>query len=103
MATEQSMWHAPLRESQARTLLLCSQPATHTWMPCTPAVSSVAQVAAGAVTPAATCATEDTAGGHGIHVCVAGCEQRSKVLAWDSHKGACHMLCSVATSPCKKG
>ena len=58
---------------------------------------------AGAVTPAATCATEDTAGGHGIHVCVAGCEQRSKVLAWDSRRGACHMLCSVATSPCKKG
>ena len=52
------------------------------------------------VDPAAVCATKDTAGGHGIDVCVAGCEDTGYYLSWASRKGACYMLCSLATSPC---
>lgn len=55
-----------------------------------------------AVDSAATCATEETAGGHGIAVCVAGCEDRSRFLGWASRDGACEVLCSLATSGCTK-
>ena len=46
------------------------------------------------VDPAAVCATKDTAGGHGIDVCMTGCEDTSYYVAWTSRKGACYMLCS---------
>ena len=46
------MWHAPLRDAHARTVLFAWQPATQTATPCPPAVSSVAQVAAEATASA---------------------------------------------------
>ena len=52
------------------------------------------------VDPVAMCATKDTAGGHGIDVCVAGCEDTGYYLSWASRKGACYILRSLATSPC---
>ena len=54
---------------------------------------------------AATCAPEDTAGGHSIDVCVmAGCEQNTKFLAWFQtlRKGVCYVLCTLASAPCTK-
>ena len=62
----------------------------------------IADFAKTVVDSAAVCATKDTAGGHGIDVCMcmAGCEDTSYYLAWASRKGACYMLCSLATSSC---
>ena len=57
----------------------------------------------GAANPAATCATADTTGGHGIDVCMPGCEDKSLYLAWTPRKGAFYMLCSLATAPCTNG
>ena len=58
---------------------------------------------AGAANPAATYATADTTGGHGIDVCMPGCEDKSLHLAWTPRKGACYMLCSLVTAPCTSG
>lgn len=49
---------------------------------------------------AAVRATEDTAGSHGLDVCMAGRENASYYLAWASSRGACEMLSSLATPPC---
>ena len=58
---------------------------------------------AGAANPAATCAMADTTGGHGIDVCMPGCQDKSLFLALTPRKGACYMLCSLATAPCTNG
>ena len=58
---------------------------------------------AGAANPAATCAMADTTGGHGIDVCMPGCEDKSLHLAWTPCKGACYMLCPLVTAPCTSG
>ena len=62
----------------------------------------IADFAKTVVDSAAVCATKDTAGGHGIDVCMcmAACKDTSYYLGWASRPGACHMLCSLATSPC---
>lgn len=51
---------------------------------------------------AATCSTAGTAGADGVDACLAGCEQKRSFLAWTPSKGACYMLCALATSPCTK-
>ncbi|CAM9551931.1 unnamed protein product [Laminaria digitata] len=51
---------------------------------------------------AATCSTEGTAGENGLDECLAGCEQKRYFLARTPNKGACHMLCALASSPCTK-
>eukprot|EP00904_Undaria_pinnatifida_P005351 jgi/Undpi1/1946/HiC_scaffold_12.g05333.m1 len=57
---------------------------------------------AGTVNPAATCATADTAGGHGLDACTSQCESNNSIFpAWGHRKAAaCHMLCTLATAPC---
>ena len=57
---------------------------------------------AGTVNPEATRETRDTAGGHGIQACIAGCSDKSTYLGRASRKGVCKMLCTVVTSPCRE-
>ncbi|CAM9444382.1 unnamed protein product [Laminaria digitata] len=56
-----------------------------------------------AVDPVATCATVDTAGGHGMNTCAEECERTLLFEAQDSRKASCHVLCTLATAPCAKG
>lgn len=56
-----------------------------------------------AVDPVATCATVDTAGGHGMDTCAEECERTFFFEAQDSRKASCHVLCTLATAPCAKG
>ena len=51
---------------------------------------------------AAVRAMEDTAGGHGLDVYMAGREDASYYLAWASRRGACEMLSFLATPSCTK-
>lgn len=54
-----------------------------------------------AADPAVTCATADTAGGQGLDACAAECERTLFFSAKDSRKASCHVLCTLATAPCK--
>ena len=62
----------------------------------------IADFAKTVVDSSAVRATKDTAGGHGIDVFMAGCEDTSYYVACASRKGACYMLSSLATAPCTK-
>ena len=54
------------------------------------------------VNAAATCAPENTVGGHSIDVRMTGCAQSATFLAWfqTSRKGVCYVLSTVASTPC---